>query len=789
MADAPPGRTEDGESGMALAGRPIDVLVFIEHAARELDIACVVARAMARRHGLAVCIASINWDLATTLKRYEPRVVAVPYCYSAQPEDPGVYEMVRRWPRAVLVNLTYEQFHPNVTRQFNMPRDVVARSHVLHHAWGAFHAEALQGSGVPSEHIMVNGNPVYALYGLPYQRFYEPREKLAARHRLDPRKRWVFIPESYGAAFRTDQEIKDLIRRGHDGEAAIRHRDFTRTSLRFAVAWWQEAAEQGVAEMIVRPRPWTPLETFRRACVQTAGQLLSAHVHVIKEGTVREWVLASDVTVSNGSTTLIEAAMADKSVAMLAPQPFPALLRADWYDAVPTIDRKAAFMECAARSSWDHAPGRLKAWALERMPTREDPIARLADLLASVAKRERPVPPAVDLARHYPASRRAMASLRRRWRSRAQQRLHEQDRLVPAVLRERSDRWEAVLGEESTQRSQEANAHPRLSVVICTWNPSAEGLGRALESLERQSLESSAYEVLVVDNGSIQRGRAMVAARAEHTSLRLRYVHEPTLGASAARNRGVLESRGEVVAFLDDDARADVRWASFILQAYAELPDADCVGGRILLDGCGPAPSWWRASFNEACGELDYGPRRVRVGYPRYPYAGNLSFRRSVFAKVGYFSPALGPVGRRHLDGEEFEQCLRIERAGGEIFFDPALVVTHVVSHDRLSRRFVMHKGFYHGRSMALIEAGSFGRRFALWRSIPVRRDLVRRRHVALGRGEDGNGVAGSVDDWLVLRARQEERLGANIKLLAQGLGYGYQTLVHELWRRQRGWS
>jgi GT2 family glycosyltransferase len=194
-------------------------------------------------------------------------------------------------------------------------------------------------------------------------------------------------------------------------------------------------------------------------------------------------------------------------------------------------------------------------------------------------------------------------------------------------------------------------------------------------------------------------------------------------------------------------------------------------------------PSWWQESFNELCGELDYGPRRVRVGYPRYPYAGNLSFRRCIFEKAGYFSPELGPVGQRHLDGEEFEQCLRIERTGGMIFFDPALKVYHRVSQDRLSRRFVFHKAFSHGRTMALIEASHFGRWFAMWRNVQVQRNLVKRRSTAFRRLKTP-GVVPEIEGWLADTARRLQR-PLDVRVVAQGLGYSYQMFAHELWRRR----
>src|SRR5215813_13473594 len=92
---------------------------------------------------------------------------------------------------------------------------------------------------------------------------------------------------------------------------------------------------------------------------------------------------------------------------------------------------------------------------------------------------------------------------------------------------------------------------PDLSVVICTYNR-PELLRLALTTLLQQSPADIAYEVIVVDNNSVQETRAVVDELAASDS-RLRYVRETRQGNSYARNTGVIESRAPIIAFLDDD--------------------------------------------------------------------------------------------------------------------------------------------------------------------------------------------------------------------------------------------
>src|SRR5579885_1362295 len=88
---------------------------------------------------------------------------------------------------------------------------------------------------------------------------------------------------------------------------------------------------------------------------------------------------------------------------------------------------------------------------------------------------------------------------------------------------------------------------PRLSVVIPLYNK-APHVARAIESVQRQSVRD--FELIVVDDGSTDGGAGIVGAIDDS---RIRLITQPNAGASAARNRGVGEARGELIAFLDAD--------------------------------------------------------------------------------------------------------------------------------------------------------------------------------------------------------------------------------------------
>lgn len=111
------------------------------------------------------------------------------------------------------------------------------------------------------------------------------------------------------------------------------------------------------------------------------------------------------------------------------------------------------------------------------------------------------------------------------------------------------------------------------TVVVCTRNRPTD-LRNCLGGIAR--LAHPPDEVMVVDNTSGDRESEAVAK--EFGAI---YVVEPIVGLSRARNRGIEESRSDIVAYLDDDAMPDVHWLQLILEPFKD-PQVSTVTGRIV---------------------------------------------------------------------------------------------------------------------------------------------------------------------------------------------------------------
>jgi GT2 family glycosyltransferase len=248
---------------------------------------------------------------------------------------------------------------------------------------------------------------------------------------------------------------------------------------------------------------------------------------------------------------------------------------------------------------------------------------------------------------------------------------------------------------------------PLASVVVATRDRPAE----AVACLERLlDLDYPSYELLLVDNAPASAAtEAAVGRRFGHLP-RVRYLREDRPGLSNARNRGLAEAAGEVVAFTDDDVLVDPAWLSNLVAALGAAPHAACATGLILpaeLDTL--AAQWFEAYAGFAKGWerqlFDLAEHR-RPG-PLYPYAmgqfgsgASLAFRTATLRALGGFAAELG-AGTSALGGEDLDVFLRLLEHGAAIVYEPGAILRHRHLRDYASLRRQLH-GYGVGLGAAL---------------------------------------------------------------------------------------
>lgn len=316
--------------------KDIDALFFVEHPARELDIAAAVRCLAEEKFGLHVEVRSFVGELYQSCFAFRPKVIVVPYFYAS--DNWLISDILRFWPDMTFLNLNFEQLFFSENAFARRPRGSLPLERVHHWSWGPFFRQYLESHGVRSDLIHDGGNPTYQLYQHPFRDFYPDRAVLAKAFDLDPTKKWLLFTENYGWAFLPRENFEQKIKEGFDREKAEAYLTFNRESLAAATRVLTELAESGDYQIIFRPRPAVSLSDYRARLGEICD--LPEAFRVIKAGTAREWVLAADLVVSSVSTTLLEAVSAGVPACIFEPLPFPDWLHWDWYQWLPKARNK-----------------------------------------------------------------------------------------------------------------------------------------------------------------------------------------------------------------------------------------------------------------------------------------------------------------------------------------------------------------------------------------------------------------------------------------------------------------
>jgi glycosyltransferase involved in cell wall biosynthesis len=238
----------------------------------------------------------------------------------------------------------------------------------------------------------------------------------------------------------------------------------------------------------------------------------------------------------------------------------------------------------------------------------------------------------------------------------------------------------------------------QISAIICTHNRDTY-LGAAIDSLLAQEF-ADGFEVVVVDNNSSDRTSEVVKQRLSDP--RLKYVFEPVLGLSVARNTGAKESRGEIIAYLDDDAVACDRWLQILYSAYENNSTLAIAGGKVTLlwpQGI-QQPRWLSPGLAANLGAYDLGDSIVYIEQPGLTPRGlNYSIRRSFLNEIGGFDPHLGRVGKNLLSNEELQMTELALQRGWQVAYLPDALVAHNVAPERLNRSWFLNRGWWQGIS------------------------------------------------------------------------------------------
>jgi glycosyltransferase involved in cell wall biosynthesis len=245
------------------------------------------------------------------------------------------------------------------------------------------------------------------------------------------------------------------------------------------------------------------------------------------------------------------------------------------------------------------------------------------------------------------------------------------------------------------------NTNLLISAVICTLNR-ANYLYKALQSLVAQTLSPDRYEIIVVDNGSTDNTKQVVSE--EFTSFaHLRYLYEPIMGLSQARNTGWQNAKGKYIAYLDDDAIAAPQWLEKIVEVYETVqPQPACVGGKVEPIWEIPKPDWLPDNLLNFYTISNCSETPIVLNNNQWLVGANISFPRKILEELGSFKTGLGRVGNKLLSMEENFIQEELRKKGYSCFYHPEIAVKHLIPATRLTQDWMLQRNYWEGISAAI---------------------------------------------------------------------------------------
>ena len=249
------------------------------------------------------------------------------------------------------------------------------------------------------------------------------------------------------------------------------------------------------------------------------------------------------------------------------------------------------------------------------------------------------------------------------------------------------------------------------SIIIPTYNRSSL-LIKLLKSLLKMQFSSSEYEILVIDNNSSDQTKERVdKIIRDNTKYSIQYFFEKKPGLHNARHRGLKESKGEILCYLDDDVTVDDKWLEGVSETFAST-NAVLVGGKVLPVYEVDPPEWIASLWNTKNGNkilgilslIDLG-NLIREVDPVYIYGCNFSIQKKILIKCDGFHPDSFPDSLIKYRGDgETGLAFKIKEKGYKCYYNPKACVFHFIPQKRLTVNYFCKRMFNQGISDSYTE-------------------------------------------------------------------------------------
>lgn len=230
------------------------------------------------------------------------------------------------------------------------------------------------------------------------------------------------------------------------------------------------------------------------------------------------------------------------------------------------------------------------------------------------------------------------------------------------------------------------------TVVIVTYNGEMR-LPDVFDHLKEQTnTEEIDWEILVVDNNSIDRTKEVINNFKSFSPVPLKYVFEPQQGAGYARQKAIQEANANLIGFLDDDNLPTKNWVNSAYQFAQTHPNAGAYGSQIHGDyEIEPPVNFERIKAFLAITERGNKPLLYDPKSRFLPPSAGLVVRREAWLQtVPNYCILTGRVQDNMLTSEDLEALSYLQQSAWQIWYNPQMEVFHKIPQNRLTKTYLI---------------------------------------------------------------------------------------------------
>ncbi|MDR0232196.1 MAG: glycosyltransferase [Dysgonamonadaceae bacterium] len=226
----------------------------------------------------------------------------------------------------------------------------------------------------------------------------------------------------------------------------------------------------------------------------------------------------------------------------------------------------------------------------------------------------------------------------------------------------------------------------RFSVIFCTYNRE-KYIYKAMESIALQNYPRDKYEIVLINNNSTDSTEELCNIfKEKYPDISFTYCVESQQGLSYARNRGIRESRGELLVYVDDDATVFPDYLKAYDDFFEKYP-AEWVAGGPIIPHYETEPPQWLSYYTEVLltAYLYKGEKTIPFKHGQFPGGGNACYRAEVFEKFGLFNVELGRKGNGLIGAEEKDFFSRLFAVKKKVWYVPKAGIYHYIPAQKLT--------------------------------------------------------------------------------------------------------